>query len=264
VEMSDTSQSGRTASEDHDRLVALSAGGRSTWVVLGGCEQFALLQWDERWDCIVLPSDTPTVDAGTMRAALHTALAHLQPGGLVAAQVPADGLDAYLTLCAGCDLRLDSCDETREGVFVTHRRSERFNIHDLVFEARATIRRCDPRELAARLTEADPPLVLDTRTDTDRRRFGVIAGSFHTPRTVLEWQLDPANGYRLPALRDFDHPLVVVCNGGYSSSLAAANLVRLGFTDVGDLRGGVHAWGREGYPLVEPDHSHLDGPPTTS
>ena len=100
--------------------------------------------------------------------------------------------------------------------------------------------------------------MLDTRTHVDRRRAGVIAGSLHVPRTVIEWHLDPANGYRHPVIDSFDRSLVVVCNGGYSSSLAAAHLVRLGFTDVADLVGGMLAWRAAGLPTVAPDHSYLD------
>ncbi len=80
----------------------------------------------------------------------------------------------------------------------------------------------------------------------------------HVPRTVVEWHLDPANGYRHPAVDSFDQPLVLVCNGGYSSSLAAASLLDLGFTDVADLVGGHRAWVAAGLPVVAPDHSHLD------
>jgi rhodanese-related sulfurtransferase len=104
--------------------------------------------------------------------------------------------------------------------------------------------------------------VIDTRTPTDRARFGAIHGAVHVPRTVVEWHFDPANGYLHPAMRSFDQPLVVVCNSGYSSSLSAANLVRIGFTDVADLVGGFEAWRVAGFPVDQPDHSHLDLPAT--
>ncbi len=86
----------------------------------------------------------------------------------------------------------------------------------------------------------------------------MIPGAVHVPRTVVEWHLDPANGYRHPDVESFDQPLVLVCNGGYSSSLAAASLLDLGFTDVADLVGGHRAWVAAGLPVVAPDHSHLD------
>jgi len=99
---------------------------------------------------------------------------------------------------------------------------------------------------------------LSTPVLTDRDRFGVIAGSIHVPRTLVEWHLDPANGYRHADVTAFDQPLVLVCNGGYSSSLAADSLLDLGFTDVSDLIGGIRAWVEAGLEVVEPDHSHLD------
>ena len=86
----------------------------------------------------------------------------------------------------------------------------------------------------------------------------MIEGSVHIPRTVLEWHLDPANGYRHVDAQSFDQAIVVVCNGGYSSALGAASLRRLGFTDVGDLVGGMRAWAHVGLAVVAPDHSHLD------
>jgi rhodanese-related sulfurtransferase len=61
-------------------------------------------------------------------------------------------------------------------------------------------------------------------------------------RNVLEWRLDPAGDHRLPAVRDYDQPVVIVCSAGYASSLAAASLADLGFTRAADLDGGYQAW----------------------
>ena len=209
----------------------------------------------ERFERAEIAADVAALPPERRRAAFHYAVQHLLPGALlVHAAAPeldelADAFDLEPVTSPGSALR-------------SWRRTQRTTIHDLVHEARASIRRIGPGELADRLaggtTSRRPPLVIDTRTPTDRVRFGVIAGSIHAPRTVLEWHLDPANGYRHPLKPAFDDPIVVVCNGGYSSSLAAANLVRLGFTDVADLVGGVHAWRAAGLPVVAPDHSHLD------
>ena len=125
-------------------------------------------------------------------------------------------------------------------------------------QARSKICRIDARDLFERLCGDHPPTVVDTRTNTDRERFGVIRGAVHVPRTVLEWHLDPSSGYRHPAVTSTDQSLVVVCNGGYSSSLAAANLMLLGFTRVSDLVGGHQAWRAAGLPVECPDHSSLD------
>jgi rhodanese-related sulfurtransferase len=192
-------------------------------------------------------------------AIVHCAVQHLRPGGLVVlcTDGPDGGSDAA-DVADRFELEPLASFEGAGRSCTVYGRPTRFTVHDLVFEARSTIRRIGAEDLATALEGPSPPTVVDTRTNTDRHRYGVIAGSIHAPRTVVEWHLDPANGYRHPAVESLDQPIVIVCNGGYSSSLAAANLVRLGFTDVADLIGGMRAWTAAGHPTVEPDHSHLD------
>jgi rhodanese-related sulfurtransferase len=105
-------------------------------------------------------------------------------------------------------------------------------------------------------------LILDTRQDTDRWSNGVIAGSLHTPRTVLEWVADPTSEFQSPFVEGLDQVLVVMCNEGYSSSLAAFNLQRLGFCNATDMIGGYAAWCEADLPTqsAEPhDLAVLDG-----
>ena len=70
----------------------------------------------------------------------------------------------------------------------------------------------------------------------------MIPGSVHVPRSVLEWRADPASGFANPHLADADLELILVCNEGFSSSLAAAALRDLGRERVADLVGGYRAW----------------------
>lgn len=218
------------------------------------------LQLLRRFDLVIVGAKLLAgSDDGHRRALMHAALQHVDRAGhlivghTASQPVLADGFWANdLHLLGSCSL---------DGVTLSlYRRGDRTTVHDLLFEARATISRLAPDQLAERLKAADGTLVLDTRTHTDRDRFGVIPASIHVPRTVVEWHFDPANGYLHPEMRSFDQPLVLVCNGGYSSSLAAANLVRLGFTNVADLIGGHTAWAAAGLPVTRPDHSHLDIP----
>lgn len=242
----------------HRRALALGAGqsivasllrdrGASVDAVAG---DWPSIQLANRYTLVIVePSDERRDEA----AVVHCAAQHLEPGG----DVVVIG-EAVLVAAERFDLRELSRIDVAGIAIVRFRRPDRQTIHDKVFAARARITRLGPHELADRLRGRDAPTVVDTRTATDRSRFGVIAGSIHVPRTVVEWHLDPANGYRHPAVTSFEQPLVLVCNGGYSSSLAAAGLCDLGFTDVGDLIGGVRAWSAAGFDLVEPDHSHLD------
>lgn len=236
-------------------------------------DDLARMQLDRRFDVVAMPGNVMLFcRVEDRRAVVHSCAQHLLPGGRIVAGFSLRRgrhdltLDQWDELCRDCDLdlveRWATWDrqpfEDGDYVVTVHRRTERFNVHDLLFEARAAIRWVHAEDLAASLRTHTPPTVLDTRTHTDRLRFGVIEGSVHAPRTVLEWHLDPANGYRHQAIRAFDQALVVVCNGGYSSSLAAASLTRIGFTDVADLVGGMAAWRAAGLPVVAPDHSHLD------
>ncbi len=220
--------------------------------------EVAGLQLEHRYDMVIVRADLHT-DAGRHRSTIHCAVQHLEREGHLAVRHDA-GTEP---LCEGFradDLRLVGQCPVAASLLSVFQRGPRTTVHDLLFEARASIARVTPHQLSEQMRRSEPPLVIDTRTHTDRNRFGVVPGSVHVPRTVVEWHLDPANGYLHPAMTSFEQPIVVVCNGGYSSSLAAANLARIGFTSVADLIGGHSAWCAAGLPVELPDHSHLDIP----
>jgi rhodanese-related sulfurtransferase len=100
--------------------------------------------------------------------------------------------------------------------------------------------RRSPSELEA--VVAAGGLVVDTRSGEQRRREGELPGAIPIERNVLEWRLDPASPDRLSAMDDPARPVVVVCDEGYASTLAAAVLMDLGLTNVTDLEGGYQAW----------------------
>lgn len=87
-----------------------------------------------------------------------------------------------------------------------------------------------------------------------------MSGSLHIPRTVLEWRLDPDSEWRSPHAPGLDERVIVLCDHGESSSLAAATLVELGFTRAGDVVGGFAAWIEAGLPVV-PAPPETAGPP---
>jgi rhodanese-related sulfurtransferase len=119
-------------------------------------------------------------------------------------------------------------------------------------EARRSLVRLTPVELARCVAEA-AAVILDTRTPTDREAYGCIPGSVHTPRTVLEWRVALDAPLHLPQITSHDQLLVVVCNEGFSSSLAAKSLQDLGFFRATDLIGGVLGWTVAGLPVVSPE-----------
>ena len=105
----------------------------------------------------------------------------------------------------------------------------------MLAEARSRIRRYTPEEV-----RADPDLlIVDMRSVDEREHSGVIAESKHVPSSVLPWRADQTSEWRDEELAG--RRLCLVCAEGYSSSLAAAQLVELG-VDAGDLIGGYEAW----------------------
>ena len=96
-----------------------------------------------------------------------------------------------------------------------------------------------PGDLAAEL--AAGALVVDIRPAVDRAREGVFPGAVVIERIHLEWRLDPTSPDRIPDA-GADRRVIVVCNEGYASSLAARDLRRLGVHRATDLVGGYRAW----------------------
>jgi rhodanese-related sulfurtransferase len=125
----------------------------------------------------------------------------------------------------------------------------RKTIDDLLREARSRLVRLEPEE--ARAAQRNGALLIDTRSRDERALHGVIPGSIHIPRSVLEWRLDPDSdpAYRNAYIGGLDEWLVLVCAHGYSTSLAAATLQDLGFARATDMVGGFDAWKERALPV---------------
>lgn len=119
---------------------------------------------------------------------------------------------------------------------------------ELLAAARARYQRVTPAEVATALSHG--ALVVDTRPVEQRVAGGEIPGAIVIARNVLEWRLDPSGPQRIPELRDASQRVVVVCQEGYASSLAAASLLDLGLGAATDLDGGFEAWVAAGLPVV--------------
>jgi rhodanese-related sulfurtransferase len=124
------------------------------------------------------------------------------------------------------------------------------NVDQLVERARATYIRVRAHEAAA--FGADGGLLVDTRPAAQRAQFGEIPGALVIERNLLEWRLDPTSPHRHSAVTGPDQHVVVICQAGYASSLAAASLRQLGLTNATDLIGGFEAWAQAGLPIAGP------------
>ena len=122
------------------------------------------------------------------------------------------------------------------------------SVDQLVERARATFSRVRAYEAAT--LHADGGLLVDIRPAAQRDEFGEIPGALVIERNVLEWRLDPTSPHRHSAVTGPDQYVVVICQAGYASSLAAASLRQLGLTNATDLIGGFEAWAQAGLPTV--------------
>jgi rhodanese-related sulfurtransferase len=119
-------------------------------------------------------------------------------------------------------------------------------LDELLAESRGKIDRLEPADAWA--AAQDGALIVDTRSN---RSPGVVPGSLHVPLSVLQWRLAPDSAWRNPHAGSLETRLILICEHGESSSLAAASLVELGFIRVGDVVGGFEAWLGAGLPVTE-------------
>lgn len=118
----------------------------------------------------------------------------------------------------------------------------------LLARARAALERVTPEE-AAELVRSGG-LLVDIRPAAQRARFGEVPGALAIERNDLEWRLDPACDARLAVADSYDRPVLVICQEGYASSLAAVALRELGLHRATDVIGGYVAWQEAGLPTT--------------
>jgi len=126
----------------------------------------------------------------------------------------------------------------------------RRTIHDVLAASRARLRRLGPKEAFAAMEGG--ALLVDIRSDSQRARDGTVPGAVFISRNVLEWRMDPDSGYADPVVGGLERHIVLMCDEGYQSSLAAAGLQDLGFANATDLDGGFRAWRAAGLPVDPP------------
>lgn len=113
----------------------------------------------------------------------------------------------------------------------------------LVARAEARVTTLSPEQVAQRIQE-DGVLLVDIRDVRERKREGRIPGSMHVPRGMLEFWVDPDSPYHKPELMQAKS-LILHCNKGWRSALAAATLMDMGLDNVAHMDGGFGRWQSE-------------------
>lgn len=116
--------------------------------------------------------------------------------------------------------------------------------------ARSRLARLTPAEAVA--AQAAGALLVDIRPVEQRDRDGLVPGALIIDRNVLEWRLDPSSDHRIPESDSYDRQVVLLCNEGYATSLAAATLQDLGLWRATDVIGGFQRWRADGLPIEAP------------
>ena len=121
---------------------------------------------------------------------------------------------------------------------------------ELVERAEQRVNSLEPAEVARRLSE-DGVLLVDLRDIRELKREGKIAAAVHVPRGMLEFWVDPDSPYYKPVFGSASD-VILYCNKGWRSALAAQSLLDMGCEGVSHMSGGLERWLAEGRPIEEP------------
>jgi rhodanese-related sulfurtransferase len=121
------------------------------------------------------------------------------------------------------------------------------SVEELLADARDGLERVDAEQAFQAM--AAGAVLVDIRAESQRASDGQVPGAVFIPRNVLEWRCDPRSEHRDERVSDPRRRLILMCNEGYQSSLAAATLLELGLERATDLAGGFQAWRAAGLPV---------------
>ena len=116
----------------------------------------------------------------------------------------------------------------------------------LVDEAMAQVKTYSVEEARAKLN--DPKVQIVDIRDVRELGPGTVVGSFHAPRGMLEFWVDPASPYFKPLFGDEGREFILFCGAGWRSALAAKTLQDMGMSNVAHIDGGYAEWVKQGAP----------------
>ena len=125
----------------------------------------------------------------------------------------------------------------------------RYGVADMVEAARREIEEVEPADA---IRESDDPdtLVIDIRDVRERWRDGYIPGSFHCPRGMVEFWIDPASPYFKPVFEEKTR-FLFHCAADWRSALVVQTVTRMGLAGAAHVKGGLKGWREAGGPVVK-------------
>ena len=116
------------------------------------------------------------------------------------------------------------------------------NFLHLVQDAKSRIKEISSEKLIKLIEEKAHFILIDVR-ESDEWTSGHLFGALHMPRGVLERDIEKV-------ISEKDTPLILYCSGGYRSALAADTLMKMGYTNVLSLAGGMKTWREQNLPIT--------------
>jgi rhodanese-related sulfurtransferase len=117
----------------------------------------------------------------------------------------------------------------------------------LVDEAMAQVRTYSVAQVRERMGQPGLQLV-DIRDVRELQAEGTVPGSYHAPRGMLEFWVDPESPYFKKVFADEGREFVLFCGAGWRSALAAKTLQDMGMSNVAHIDGGYTEWVKQGGP----------------
>ena len=153
-----------------------------------------------------------------------------------------------MTATVGLDSLVAPADSTVESGDLLAAPAGSRGIDTILAEARSRLVRLSALDAAAAVRKG--AVLVDIRPAAQRAANGHIPGALIVERNVLEWRFDPRSEARLDIAGRYDLRVIVLCQQGYTSSLAAAALQEIGLHDATDIVGGIEAWAEAGLPFA--------------
>jgi len=120
-------------------------------------------------------------------------------------------------------------------------------VSKMVANARARIKEIETADLIGMLTDPDV-VIVDIRDVRERQRTGYIPGSFHAPRGMVEFWVDPESPYFKDLFGQEGKKFVFHCASGWRSALTVATLQDMGFK-AAHLKAGFSDWAKQDGPV---------------
>ena len=124
-------------------------------------------------------------------------------------------------------------------------------VKHLVEEAKKAIEELSAEEAVALIGD-DSVVIIDIRDVRELQRDGKIPGSFHCPRGMLEFWIDPSSPYHKDVFAQ-DKKFVFHCASGWRSALATQMAQHMGLKPVAHIESGFSGWKKAGGSVEMPE-----------